>query len=58
MAPRRGLVLKRDEGSSPAGARLPAGRRLGANPTVVIASGCFSGSFAEGKSMLRPIASS
>ena len=55
-APRSGLVLKRDEGFlAPRGASgsLLAGA-CGTHPTVVIASGCFSGSFAEGKSMPAP----
>jgi hypothetical protein len=51
-APRRGLVIRRDNGFL--GPRDLAMLLSGAcrnRPTVVIASGCYSGSFAEGRSM-------
>ena len=54
-APRRGLVLAREDGflAPPELGALLAGA-CGAHPTVVIASGCFSGSFAEGRAMPAP----
>jgi hypothetical protein len=54
-APRRGLVLQRSQeflGPRELGGLLDTA--CGSRPTVVVASGCFSGSFAEGKSMPAP----
>ncbi len=54
-APGRGLVLARSRGyltPSDLGGLLD--RACGARPTVVIASGCYSGSFAEGAALPAP----
>lgn len=51
-APGRGLVIKRDDRFlSPRDLGTLLDRACRDRPTVVIASGCYSGSFAEGRSM-------